>query len=52
MIMLEQYAQIRHMTYIEEKSGRQIARELGISRHTVARALAAEEPPKYTLKQP
>lgn len=50
MITLEQYAQIRHMAYIEEKSGRQIARELGISRQTVARALGADEPPKYTMK--
>jgi transposase len=39
------------MAYLEEKSQRQIARELGLSRHTVARALAAQEPPTYTMKQ-
>jgi hypothetical protein len=37
------------MSYLEEKSQRQITRELGISRHTVARALAAQELPTYSL---
>ena len=39
MITLEQYEQIRRMHYLEEKSGREIARLLGISRQTVAKAL-------------
>lgn len=52
MLTLEHYAQIRRMAYLEEKSERQIARDLGISRQTVARALASQEPPSYTLKQP
>ena len=52
MITLEQYEQMRRMYYLEEKSGRQIAKELGVSRQMVTRALRAEEPPVYTLKQP
>ena len=52
MITLEQYEQIRRMHYLEEKSGREIARELGISRQTVARALQSEQAPEYTLKKP
>jgi transposase len=52
LLTLEQYSQIRRMAYLEEKSERQIARELGISRHTVSRALASQEPPTYTLKEP
>src|SRR6266700_2234766 len=35
MITLEQYEQIRRMHYLEEKSGREIARLLGISQQTV-----------------
>jgi transposase len=52
VLILEQHAQIRRMAYLEEKSERQIARELGISRQTVSRALASEEVPTYTMKQP
>lgn len=52
MITLEQYEQIRRMHYLEEKSGREIARALGISRQTVARALVAQQAPEYTLKKP
>jgi DNA invertase Pin-like site-specific DNA recombinase len=40
MITLEQYEQIRRMYHLEEKSGRQIARELSCSRQTVSRALS------------
>jgi len=52
MITLEQYEQIRRMYHVEEQSERAIARTLGISRQTVNKALRAEQPPEYTLKQP
>src|SRR6266705_2600810 len=52
MITLEQYAQIRRMYHLEEKSGRQIARELGCSRQTVSRALSLEQSPAYTMSKP
>src|SRR6266480_7018290 len=52
MITLEQYDQIRRMYHLEEKSGRQIARELGCSRQTVSRALSLEQPPAYTMSKP
>ncbi|SRR6266567_703462 len=44
MITLEQYDQIRRMYYLEEKSGRHIAKELGLSRQTVTRALRLDQP--------
>jgi transposase len=52
MITLEQYDRIRRMYHLEEKSGRQIAKELGISRQTVTKALCSDQPPAYTLSQP
>lgn len=52
MITLEQYEQIRRMYHVEEQSERAIARSLRISRQTVNKALHAEHPPEYTLKQP
>src|SRR5438876_1509146 len=52
MITLEQYEQIRRMYHLEEKSGRQIAHELGCSRQTVSRALSLEQPPTYTMSKP
>jgi transposase len=52
MITLEQYDQIRRMYYLEEQSGRQIAKALGVSRQTVTRALRADQPPAYTVSQP
>ncbi len=52
MITLEQYDQIRRMYYLEEQSGRQIAKALGCSRQTVTRALRSDQPPAYTLSQP
>ena len=52
MITLEQYEQIRRMYHLEEKSGRQIARELSCSRQTVSRALSLEQPPAYTMSRP
>ena len=52
MITLEQYDQIRRMYYLEEQSGRHIAKALGVSRQTVTRALRSNQPPTYTLSQP
>jgi transposase len=52
MITLEQYDQIRRMYYLEEQSGRQIAKALGCSRQTVTRALRVDQPPAYTLQHP
>ena len=52
MITLEQYEQIRRMYHLQEKSARQIARELGISRQTVSRALREDQPPAYTMNKP
>lgn len=52
MITLEQFEQIRRMYYLEEKSARQIARDLGCSRQTVSRALKADQPPVYTMSKP
>ena len=43
MITLEQYEQIRRMYHLEEKSGRQIARELSCSRQTVSIALCLDQ---------
>lgn len=51
MITLEQYEQIRRMHYLEEKSGREIARLLGLSRQTVTKALQSEHAPEYRLKK-
>jgi len=52
MITLEHYEQIRRMYHLEEKSVRQIARELGCARQTVSRALKGDQPPVYTLSKP
>jgi len=52
MITLEHYEQIRRMYHLEEKSVRQIARELGCARQTVSRALKGDQPPAYTLNKP
>jgi len=41
------WAEIRHLSTVEHLSGRAIAALLGVSRHTVAKALASDTPPKY-----
>jgi transposase len=46
VVPVEQWQQIRHLDALG-KSQRQIAQELGLNRRTVARALAAEAPPRY-----
>jgi len=49
---VEQREQIRRAYHIDQKSIRQIARELHVSRRTVDKALGAAEPAPYTLKVP
>jgi transposase len=51
MITVEQHEPIRRLYHLEQQSGRHIARALGISRHTVAKALQAEEAPRYRLSK-
>jgi transposase len=52
MIKVDEKEHIRRAHYVEHKSVRQIARELGHSRGTVRKALASAEPEKYRLKRP
>lgn len=49
MISVEQREKIRRAYFVEEKSIRQIARELKCSRPTVRKAIASAEPASYTL---
>jgi hypothetical protein len=44
------WAQIRHPYATEKISKRELAKQLGVSRGTVDRALEAERPPKYERK--
>ncbi len=52
MISVEDREQIRRAYFIEQKSLRQIAGELHVSRKTIAKALASAEADVYTLKAP
>lgn len=52
MISVEQHETIRRLYYLEHQSGRHIAQMLGISRHSVAKALEVEVAPSYTLSKP
>lgn len=47
MIDVEDWAEIRRMHRVEGLSARAVARQLGISRNTVLRALASDRPPQY-----
>ncbi|MGW4898806.1 IS21 family transposase [Kitasatospora sp. NPDC004240] len=47
MIRVEDWAEIRRLHRAEGLSARAVARQLGISRGTVSRALASDRPPKY-----
>jgi transposase len=48
VITLEDWALIRRLHVSEKLPKAQIARELGISRNTVAKAIAAADPPQYS----
>jgi len=52
MIIVEDREKIRRAYFIEKKSQRQIAKELGCCRDTVKKALESAEPDQYTLTQP
>ncbi len=52
MISVEDREQIRRAYFIEQKSLRQIAKELHVSRKTISKALASAEADVYTLKAP
>ena len=48
MIKVQEWAEIRHLHFSEGLSARAIAARLGLARETVARALRAESPPRYS----
>ena len=52
MITVEEHETIRRMYYLDQHSGRHIAKVLGISRQSVAKALQSDEVPKYRLRTP
>jgi transposase len=52
MIKVEERERIRRAYYHEEKSIRQIAREMHHSRATVRKAIASAETDRYTLRKP
>jgi transposase len=52
MLTVVDYEKIRRAYYIENKSMRQIERELNHSRHTIKKALKQAEPPGYVQRKP
>lgn len=52
MIKMDQIERIRKLVLMKGSSEREAARECRVSRHTVRRALAGAEPPKYHLTKP
>jgi len=52
MLTVDDYDRIRRELLIEGKSQREVARELGHSRHTVKKALEYGTPPGYRRKKP
>jgi transposase len=52
MIEMAHVEDIRKLLHVEEKSQRQVAKELGISRHTVAKYANQTDVPKYNRQQP
>ena len=52
MLIVDQHAAIRHAYYNQNKSIREIARELQVSRQSVRKALASPAPVSYTQTAP
>ncbi len=52
MLDVEAYEQIRRKVEIEGKTQREAAKELGLSRKTVSKALKLKIPPGYQLSKP
>lgn len=52
MLQVVDYEQIRRAYYLEHKSMRQIAREMGHSRKSIKKAIEHAEPPGYRLQEP
>ena len=52
MISVEHREAMRRAYFVDEKSIRQIAREYRCSRKTIRKAVAAADPPEYTLVSP
>ena len=52
MLTVDQHAAIRHAFYNEDKGIREIARDLGVSRQSVRKAIASLTPPRYTQSRP
>lgn len=52
MIQMAHVEGIRKLLYVEGKSQRQVAKELGISRHTVAKYANQTDIPKYNRQEP
>jgi transposase len=50
LIGVEQWAEVRRMHWVDGLSGREISRRTGLHRDTIARLLAAPEPPRYSRK--
>ena len=51
MVGVEQWAVVRRMHRVDGLSGREISRRTGLARDTVARLLAATDPPRYQREQ-
>jgi transposase len=47
LVGVEQWAEVRRMRRVEGLSAREISRRTGLARDTIARLLAAGEPPRY-----
>ena len=50
MVGVEQWAEVRRMRRVDGLSGREISRRTGLHRDTIARLLAAGQPPRYQRK--
>ena len=52
MISVEERERVRRAYFVEKKTQRQIAKEMGLARKTVRKALESAEPAAYTLSEP